>query len=103
MVDLKNCMMYIPNGIAGVLAGHPLDTVKVQLQTQAPGQYTGTIHCFRSIIKNEGIAGLFKGISSLLATLSFTNAIIFGDSLKISAASISVMLLSYSRKYNRYY
>ncbi|TKR61195.1 hypothetical protein L596_028339 [Steinernema carpocapsae] len=65
-------------GGAGVLAGHPLDTVKVRLQTQANGQYRGTWHCFTTILKNENVKGLYKGISSPLASLTFVNAIIFG-------------------------
>uniref|UniRef100_F1L6P6 Mitochondrial basic amino acids transporter n=1 Tax=Ascaris suum TaxID=6253 RepID=F1L6P6_ASCSU len=65
-------------GAAGVLAGHPLDTVKVRLQTQTPGQYKGTVHCFTSIVRNEGVSGLLKGLSSPLASLSVINAIVFG-------------------------
>ncbi|CAB3396453.1 unnamed protein product [Caenorhabditis bovis] len=71
-------------GAAGVLAGHPLDTVKVRLQTQhmtvggpAP-QYRGTWHCFSKIVKKEGFKGLYKGLSSPLASLSGINAIVFG-------------------------
>ncbi|VDK54319.1 unnamed protein product [Cylicostephanus goldi] len=50
-------------GAAGVLAGHPLDTVKVRLQMQNPASkmYRGTWHCFRKIIQKEGFAGLYKG------------------------------------------
>ncbi|VDP13251.1 unnamed protein product [Heligmosomoides polygyrus] len=67
-------------GAAGVLAGHPLDTVKVRLQMQNPNSklYTGTWHCFKTIIKKEGTAGLYKGLSSPLASLTAINAIVFG-------------------------
>ncbi|KAE9553948.1 hypothetical protein FO519_002874 [Halicephalobus sp. NKZ332] len=64
-------------GAAGVLVGHPLDTVKVRLQTQN-GIYRGPIHCFTSIVKLEGVRGLYKGMTSPLASLTFMNAIIFG-------------------------
>ncbi|KHJ90766.1 hypothetical protein OESDEN_09380 [Oesophagostomum dentatum] len=52
-------------GAAGVLAGHPLDTVKVRLQMQRPDAkvYRGTWHCFKTIIRKEGFAGLYKGDS----------------------------------------
>ncbi|XP_073097965.1 mitochondrial basic amino acids transporter isoform X2 [Manis javanica] len=42
-------------GVAGVLVGHPFDTVKVRLQVQSveKPQYRGTLHCFQSIIKQE--------------------------------------------------
>lgn len=70
-------------GVAGVLAGHPLDTVKVRLQTQTQNKeikegYRGTIHCFSSIIRHEGVHGLFKGMSSPLASLTVINSIVFG-------------------------
>ncbi|EPB68254.1 hypothetical protein ANCCEY_12660 [Ancylostoma ceylanicum] len=50
-------------GAAGVLAGHPLDTIKVRLQTQnsASKLYRGTWHCFKMIIQKEGVHGLYKG------------------------------------------
>ncbi|XGW01935.1 hypothetical protein V3C99_014207 [Haemonchus contortus] len=67
-------------GAAGVLAGHPLDTVKVRLQMQHAGSklYRGTWHCFKTIIQKEGVAGLYKGLSSPLASLTAINAIVFG-------------------------
>ncbi|ETN80212.1 hypothetical protein RB195_015011 [Necator americanus] len=67
-------------GAAGVLAGHPLDTVKVRLQMQNPGSklYRGTWHCFKTIIRKEGFSGLYKGLSSPLASLTAINAVVFG-------------------------
>ncbi|KAJ1372297.1 hypothetical protein KIN20_034418 [Parelaphostrongylus tenuis] len=67
-------------GAAGVLAGHPLDTVKVRLQMQHAHSklYRGTWHCFKTIVRNEGVSGLYKGISSPLASLTAINAIVFG-------------------------
>uniref|UniRef100_A0A7E4VYD2 Mitochondrial basic amino acids transporter n=1 Tax=Panagrellus redivivus TaxID=6233 RepID=A0A7E4VYD2_PANRE len=64
-------------GAAGVLAGHPLDTVKVRLQTQT-GVYRGTWHCLMMIVKKEHVKGLYKGMSSPLASLTLINAIVFG-------------------------
>ncbi|KAL1446905.1 hypothetical protein MTO96_028702 [Rhipicephalus appendiculatus] len=42
-------------GCAGVIVGHPFDTIKVRLQTQdgSSHRYKGSIDCFRSIIKTE--------------------------------------------------
>ncbi|XP_028809031.1 mitochondrial basic amino acids transporter-like isoform X2 [Denticeps clupeoides] len=44
-----------PAGAAGVLVGHPFDTVKVRLQVQSAQKplYRGTFHCFQSIIRQE--------------------------------------------------
>ena len=45
-------------GVASVLVGHPFDTVKVRLQTQAFGgpKYRGTFHCFASIVRQESVS-----------------------------------------------
>ncbi|XP_071488931.1 mitochondrial basic amino acids transporter-like [Diadema setosum] len=67
-------------GAAGVLVGHPFDTVKVRLQMQsslAP-KYNGIIHCFVTIAKQETVFGLFKGMASPLLGLTFINTIVFG-------------------------
>lgn len=65
-------------GWAGVIVGHPFDTVKIRLQTQVKVKYTGTVDCFAQIIKQETTFGLFKGMTSPLLGLGFINAIIFG-------------------------
>lgn len=67
-------------GITGVLVSHPLDTVKVYLQTQDPinPKYTGTFDCVRKVIAESNFRGLYKGMSGPLAGLSFVNAIVFG-------------------------
>ncbi|XP_053231162.1 mitochondrial basic amino acids transporter [Podarcis raffonei] len=67
-------------GAAGVLVGHPFDTVKVRLQVQNVEKplYRGTLHCFQSIIKQETTLGLYKGIGSPMMGLTFINALVFG-------------------------
>lgn len=67
-------------GAAGVLAGHPLDTVKVRLQTQShvTPTYHGTFDCLRKITMNEGINGLYRGIASPLVGVTALNALTFG-------------------------
>ncbi|KAH6565057.1 hypothetical protein BASA50_009947 [Batrachochytrium salamandrivorans] len=67
---------------AGVLAGHPLDTIKVRLQTQVSHgpnrRYTGVWSCFRSIVREEKVQGLFKGMASPLVGVALINSILFG-------------------------
>ncbi|XP_068613441.1 mitochondrial basic amino acids transporter-like [Brachionichthys hirsutus] len=67
-------------GAAGVLVGHPFDTVKVRLQVQSSQRplYRGTIHCFQSIIRRESLLGLYSGIGSPMMGLTFINALVFG-------------------------
>lgn len=75
-------------GISGTIFGHPLDTIKVRLQTQG-FLYKGMIDCFYKILKNEGFyKGLFRGIMSPMANMAFLNSIAFGLFEK-SKASIS--------------
>ncbi|XP_050313771.1 mitochondrial basic amino acids transporter-like [Anthonomus grandis grandis] len=67
-------------GCAGVIVGHPLDTIKVCLQTQDSKnpKYSGTFQCLRSIFAKEGMRGLFKGVTSPLVGVAGINAIVFG-------------------------
>ncbi|GIY14764.1 hypothetical protein CDAR_607021 [Caerostris darwini] len=78
-------------GCAGVLVGHPFDTVKVRLQTQDSSNkiYRGTFHCLTTIVKQESYQGLFKGMSSPMAGLAAVNAIVFGVYGNIIRASSS--------------
>ena len=39
------------SGAAGVLAGYPLDTVKVRIQTSPPGTYRGTFDCLFDCVR----------------------------------------------------
>ncbi|XP_032441802.1 mitochondrial basic amino acids transporter-like isoform X1 [Xiphophorus hellerii] len=67
-------------GAAGVLVGHPFDTVKIRLQVQKFDNplYRGTFHCFKSIIRQESAFGLCKGIGSPMIGLTFISGIVFG-------------------------
>ncbi|XP_075966763.1 cAMP-dependent protein kinase type II-alpha regulatory subunit-like isoform X2 [Anarhichas minor] len=57
-------------GICLVFVGHPLDTIKVRLQTQPkpkPGQsllYAGTFDCLKKTLAKEGMKGLYKGMAA---------------------------------------
>ena len=48
-------------GWAGIIAAFPLDTVKVRLQA-SPGTYNGAVDCFRSMIAEEGVRSLYRGM-----------------------------------------
>ena len=71
-------------GVGGsclIIAGHPLDTVKVRLQSislvgkQMP--YSGTVDCIIKTVSKEGFSGLFKGISAPLAVATPVYALCF--------------------------
>jgi len=67
-------------GCAGLLVGHPFDTVKVHLQTQdfRNPLYRGTYDCLKKIIQKDSFKGLYRGISSPIASISVLNAVVFG-------------------------
>jgi len=68
-------------GGAGVLAGYPLDTVKVKIQTQDVNsgvKYKGTLDCLVKLVNKDGVKSLYKGMSSPLLGVAGINAITFG-------------------------
>lgn len=65
-------------GMAGTIVGHPLDTVKVRMQTANKCQYNGMLNCCAQIVKTEGVSGLFRGMTSPLVGMCFINAVVFG-------------------------
>ncbi|OZJ04691.1 hypothetical protein BZG36_02551 [Bifiguratus adelaidae] len=69
----------IAGGLAGLLVGHPFDTVKVRLQSkELAASYKGTWHCFSTIIGQEKFVGLYKGMASPAVGVAVTNAFVFG-------------------------
>ncbi|KAK7507016.1 hypothetical protein BaRGS_00001867 [Batillaria attramentaria] len=66
-------------GCAGMAVGHPLDTVKVQMQTQpANNLYKGTWDCIQNIANLNLSKGFFRGLSWPLMSYAFMNSIFFG-------------------------
>jgi hypothetical protein len=53
------------SGACTVIVTTPTDLVKIKLQLQQSGQakYTGMLHCARSIIAAEGLAGIYRSVS----------------------------------------
>lgn len=91
---LRDILSGTAGGIAQVGAGHPLDTLKVRLQTQVPGPdgklpFSGMGDCIRKTIALEGYSGLYKGAASPLIGSMAHNAGVFfsyGQAKKIVGA-----------------
>ncbi|XP_030748616.1 congested-like trachea protein [Sitophilus oryzae] len=75
MTDLTPVEYFFCGGFGGictVLVGHPLDTIKIRLQTMpvpVPGtlpKYTSTLDCFNQTLRNEGFKGFYKGMGAPL-------------------------------------
>ncbi|XP_029813292.1 solute carrier family 25 member 45 isoform X3 [Suricata suricatta] len=64
------------SGALGLVLGHPLDTVKVRLQTQTT--YRGIIDCVVKTYRQESLLGFFKGMSFPIASIAMVNSVLFG-------------------------
>lgn len=61
--------------VAGLLAGHPLDTVKVRIQTEQ--RRITARQCAYETILNEGTFSLYKGASSPIIGAVPANTVVF--------------------------
>ncbi|XP_002742122.1 mitochondrial carnitine/acylcarnitine carrier protein-like [Saccoglossus kowalevskii] len=86
MAEISPVKNFFAGGFGGVclvFTGHPLDTIKVRLQTQplpGPGQsvlYKGTFDCALKTIRNEGVRGLYKGMGAPIMGIAPIFAICF--------------------------
>jgi len=67
-------------GIFGKFLEYPFDTVKVRLQSQPdhlPLRYTGPVDCFRQSWHEEGVRGLYRGISAPLVGAAVETSSLF--------------------------
>ena len=72
-------------GMAGVVAGQPLDVVKVKLQTQrkkfyydiSPA-YRGVKDCVIKVYQKSGLSGFYRGLSSPLLAVGLQKSVAFG-------------------------
>mmetsp|Transcript_101628 Transcript_101628/g.180209 ORF Transcript_101628/g.180209 Transcript_101628/m.180209 type:complete len:291 (+) Transcript_101628:12-884(+) len=66
-------------GCVSTLLNNPIDVVKSRIQAQQgkDKEYTGTWHCFRSIVRSEGVSALYKGVAPRLMKISIGQAITF--------------------------
>ncbi|KAG6425913.1 hypothetical protein SASPL_110122 [Salvia splendens] len=70
-------------GTAGVLAGYPLDTLRIRQQNSA-GESAFTL--LRSAVVKEGPCSLYRGMFAPLASVTFQNAIAFQTYATLSRA-----------------
>ena len=76
---------YIYGGTAAVvveICTFPLDTAKTILQVQGSVahtvQYHGTVECLHSVVKKEGVARLYKGLSPAVIRQAVYGTIKYG-------------------------
>ncbi|GMH56717.1 hypothetical protein TrST_g10879 [Triparma strigata] len=74
---------FLSGGIGGMcstLVGHPIDLVKVRMQTQASGTkpaFNGTFDCLSQTFKREGVRGLYRGVSAPMTAIAPIYAVVF--------------------------
>lgn len=61
-------------GTAGIVAGYPLDTVRIRQQHSGSGSAFGIL---RNAISSEGPLALYRGMAAPLASVTFQNAMVF--------------------------
>ncbi|KAG8341620.1 putative mitochondrial carrier protein [Trypanosoma vivax] len=63
-------------GVGAILVGHPFDTVKTLLQSNAGG-YRNSFHCAMSIIRRGGARSLYKGVAAPVSGIGIVFALYF--------------------------
>ncbi|KAF7727807.1 hypothetical protein EC973_007038 [Apophysomyces ossiformis] len=72
-------------GMANVIVGQPLDTIKVRLQLDT-GRFKGAWDCARQTVQNEGFLALYKGMASPLVGIGAVNALLFAANSRFKKA-----------------
>lgn len=67
------------SGIAKLSVGHPFDTIKVRMQTSDLTQFRGPLDCLLQTLRNEGVAGLYKGATPPLIGWMAMDSLMLGS------------------------
>ncbi|CAG7837772.1 unnamed protein product [Allacma fusca] len=66
-IKMEHLVAGITGGAASTLILHPLDLVKIRFAVNdglsSRPQYNGLFHAFKSILKDEGVRGLYRGVT----------------------------------------
>jgi len=89
--QFQSLSMSTKAGLSGFCSGFsetavvcPFEVIKVRMQNkQFVGKYTGTFHCLRTVIKEEGLGALYSGAAPMAARNCVFNGIFFGGSYLI--------------------
>ncbi|CAZ83904.1 unnamed protein product [Tuber melanosporum] len=80
LAAVKDIVFGSSAGIVGKTIEYPFDTVKVRLQSQPddqPLRYRGPLDCLKQSLKQDGIRGLYRGISPPLVGAATENSALF--------------------------
>ncbi|KAM8847123.1 solute carrier family 25 member 32-like [Synchiropus picturatus] len=66
-VKVENLVAGLSGGVVSTLVLHPLDLVKIRFAVsdglELRPKYGGMVHCMRSVWKQEGLRGLYQGVT----------------------------------------
>ena len=74
---LKSFLAGGVGGVCVVLVGHPLDLIKVRMQTAGAGGSKNVLGMLSQTLAKEGIRGIYRGASAPLVSISFIFAVCF--------------------------
>ncbi|XP_021298564.1 mitochondrial arginine transporter BAC2 [Herrania umbratica] len=61
-------------GMAGIISGYPLDTLRIRQQSSNSGS---ALSILRRVVATEGPGALYRGMGAPLASVTFQNAMVF--------------------------
>jgi len=83
----KSFLAGTSSGVAKLVVGHPLDTIKVRLQMEGGykqgGKFKGPIDCLIQTIKTEGLKGLYKGGTPPFFGWTIIDSVMFGTYVNV--------------------
>ncbi|KAI5303739.1 hypothetical protein KEM56_007237 [Ascosphaera pollenicola] len=77
--DYKGFLAGVFSGITKCTVGHPFDTIKVRLQTSTTSRFSGPIDCVLKTVRNEGVLGMYKGMTPPLVGWMFMDSLMLGS------------------------
>lgn len=66
-------------GVAEACCLQPIDVIKTRLQLDTVGKYKGIVHCGKTIIAEEGVKALWKGLTPFATHLTLKYALRMGS------------------------
>jgi len=87
----------VTTGTIAILSAQPTDVVKIRMQAEliAPGEksrYNGVMHAYKTVFREEGIAGLYKGTAPNIARNCIINV---GETVVYDAAKDGLIASGY--------
>ncbi|XP_027100639.1 mitochondrial succinate-fumarate transporter 1 [Coffea arabica] len=82
-------MKAISGSLGGIVEAsclQPIDVIKTRLQLDRSGNYKGIIHCGSTIVQNEGVRALWKGLTPFATHLTLKYALRMGSNAVLQSA-----------------